>query len=101
LAAPPPFDVFDVDDLRAPLLRAPPELDDLALLDRELLPLLFDRDPADFDRELDDFACEPEDFARELPDLRAPLLRLDPEDDDEPELADAPPSIDHLPDMTR
>jgi hypothetical protein len=98
LAAPPLDDFFDdAEDLRAPLLRDAPELDDLALLARDLLPLLFERELVDLDP--DDF--EPDDFAREPPDLRAPLLRDDPEDEDEPELALAPPSIDHLPDMTR
>jgi hypothetical protein len=105
LAAPPLDDFFDdAEDLRAPLLRDPPELDDFAPLARDLPPLLFerelvDREPDDF--EPDDFAREPDDFAREPPDLRALLLRLDPEDEEEPELALAPPSIDHLPDMTR
>jgi hypothetical protein len=96
----PPADFFEPDDLRAPLLREAPELDDFALLARDLPPLLFERDAVD--REPDDFAREPDDFVREPLDLpAAPLLRLEPDEEEEPELALALPSIDHLPDITR
>jgi len=99
LAAPPAEDFFDAADLRAPLLRDAPEPDDLALLARDLLPLLLERELVE--PEPDDLAREPDNFDREPLDLGALLLRLDPEDEEEPELALAPPSTDHLPDITR
>jgi hypothetical protein len=92
LAAPPDDELLPLldDDLRAPLERLEPELDDLARLEPDLLalPLLLEREPLE----------------RLLLDLRAPpLLRDDDPDEDEPELvpAVALPSIVHLPDMTR
>jgi hypothetical protein len=85
-------DFFADEVLRAPLLRDEAAPDDLGRLAPDLLALLFERDA-------DDFAREPDDLAREPLDLRA--LALLPLDDDEPELALALPSIDHLPVITR
>ena len=82
-AAPPEADLREPDAAFAPLDRLAPLLDDFARVEADLrAPPLPDREPLD---------------------LRAPLLRDDVEDDEEPELAPAlaVPSIVHLPDMTR
>lgn len=88
-----------VGDLRAPLARLEPVLDDLAVTAAGLAPALFARDAAE--RGLEDFAREPVDFARDPLDLRALLLREDPDDEPEAELVLALLSIVHLPDITR
>jgi len=79
-------------DLFAALLRDAPAVDDFARVDAAFLALLrFGAERLAAGR----FAVD-----RFADDLRAPLLRLDP-DEDEEVLVLALPSIDHLPDMTR
>lgn len=85
-------------DLRAPVDRLEPVLDLVPAAD-DFVPALFVRDEAE--RALEDFAREAVDFVRDPLDLRAPLLREVPEDEEEAEPVLALPSTVHLPDITR
>ena len=94
-----PVEVFfarAVDDLRAPVERPAPDVDDLADDVRDFVPLLFARD--ELARELADLARPPDGFERNALVLRAPPLRAD----DAPDvLAPDPSAAVHFPDMTR
>jgi hypothetical protein len=94
-----PVEVFFArvgDDLRAPVERPAPDVDDLADDVRDFVPLLFARD--ELARELADLARAPEDLDRDALVLRAPPLRAD----DAPDvLAPDPSAAVHFPDMTR
>jgi hypothetical protein len=86
-----------VDDLRAPVERPAPDVDDLADDVRDFVPLLFARD--ELARELAGLARAPDVLDRDALVLRAPPLF---DEDDAPDvLAPDPSAAVHFPDMTR